>query len=149
MNKTLKILSCLILLLTTVSPLDAQWRVVNRLNNGSEIQSVSENYSVNREGNYVISVKRYFPNFENNRGFYERNHVTNITIFEIHANLKYRCIGDEWLDTNGKRTEYKDYESLNSRDRNNGWKTMNPKESSTWGKLWRKIIDILPSRTPK
>lgn len=132
--------------LLSYCPLNAQWRVVNRLDSGFEVQSVSEDFKINEEGNYIITVKRYFPNNRNSQGFYEKNHVTNVTTFEIHSSLKnYRMIFDEWLDYKNCRTDYDDCSFSIRRDYNKGWKNMNLNERSSWGNIWREVVKILLS----
>ncbi|MBP3298216.1 MAG: energy transducer TonB [Muribaculaceae bacterium] len=153
MMKRIKFIFSSILLIIAVFHIPnvfAQWHVVNKLNNGYEIQSVNEHYTVNSDGNYVVKVKRYFPSNRNAPSYQGGDNVTNINTFEIHHNLKnYRCIGDEWFDTNNNRTSFDDYSYPNSRDYNNGWKPMNLYQHGAWSNIWRFVIAVIETIKPR
>lgn len=146
------VLSCALAISFVLFPLDtfAQWRIVNRINNGYEIQSVSEQYRINRDGNYIVKVKRYFPNSKYSKDFYAKNHVTNIITYEISSNLNdYRNVEEVWLDARDVKTEYdSSVDTHTIASYNYGWKKMGVHGNGAWAKIFRTILDIISSIKP-
>ena len=88
----------------------AQWRFVQRFNDSCEEQWVSEDYSIDEDGYYIIKLKRIFPKQYKDNWVIKHHYVIETIV--ISPDLKKeKTWYEEWYDNDGNISEKKNNRS--------------------------------------
>ena len=85
----------------------AQWRFVQKFNDSGEEHWVSEDYSIDENGYYIIKLKRIFPKKYKDNWVIKHHYVIETNAIS-HDLKKCRTLYEVWYDNDGNISEKKD-----------------------------------------